>query len=138
MEKNTLRTYHKMKEIKMNDSGYKVHHHHHCLRRQESHRCLQEEITGKSKADEQRKTVLKSNLSPAHFLRLKAAWRKAFKTMTFGHDDSDFETNKKEIRSLHDKNLSLNPDVLDDRKEAAKCNERLSLCERTSRVWVEI
>ena len=40
--------------------------------------------------------------------------------MTFGHDDSDIEANnKKEIRSLHDKNLSLNPDVLDDRKVAA-------------------
>ena len=64
--------------------------------------------------------MLKSNLSPAHFLRLKTAWRKAFKTITFGHDDSDIEANNmKEIRSLHDKNFSLSPDVLDDRKEAA-------------------
>ena len=39
-----------------------------CQRRQESHKCLHEEISGKSNVNEKHKTALRTNLSPSHLL----------------------------------------------------------------------
>ena len=88
---------------------------------------MHEEISGKSNVNEKHKTALRTNLSPSHLLRLKAAWRKVFNTMKFDTTDedeiivdetteADDSEKKKEVKSLHDKNISLNSEVLTDRK----------------------
>ena len=97
-----------------------------CQRRQESHKCLHERISGNQMLM-RHKTALKTNLSPSHLLRFQVGWRKVFNTMKFDTTDEDEiivdETTepddsekKKEVKSLHDKNISLNSEVLTDRK----------------------
>ena len=89
-----------------------------CQRRQESHKLLHSELTRGDCAHTSKRSAIQTNVSPDNLLRLRAAWRKAFSQINFSNEDSlDFEDSSagaKQIHSLHDNNVWLNPEVLQD------------------------
>ena len=78
------------------------------------------------KEKDKKQSLLKTNLSASHILRLRAAWRKAFSQFEFNGDEVQGENaegvkeHEVSVNSLHDQNVKLNHEILNDREAGTK------------------
>ena len=95
-----------------------------------------------SKEKDKNKPPSKINLSASHTLHLKAAWRKAFSQLEFDGDQVQSKNaegekeNKKSVNSIHNQNVKLNHEILNDREAGTKSmGEYLNIRELQINGW---